>query len=353
MTHAFERQAFREGFITAKSTPPGFLPEQPSAIESANLEQALCSLVIFGKLYLDSLACIGNTMCLQADPPNEDCCLNYTRLWQEGLIAFGEHGRIRREPQTETALLGQESILLDYEGLSAYAPLIKDFILVNGTHREVVAFEKLLPTLLGMTRALASDDLSDEYVFTSVMAELTTRHPDLYYVLDGHVYDFFRLIRTSEKNGCPIRSNCRQVNSPREDRFAHSESAFRLYQVVLEEHCTFPYPRTVASALKLSRDKRVMSFRHQLFRWSEDVLKGASDEPKVRLEIRKTKKDLERLDTYKTAGRILTFLSLPLTIAGLLTGLPLGLSLLPVGPLMTIDAMRRERQHAWLMFGKT
>ena len=203
-----------------------------------------------------------------------------------------------------------------------------------------------------MTRQLEPGVLEDERNFGSLMGKLIAQHPELYDILDGYIYDFFRLLRTSQKYGCPIQSNCRQIKAGQDVSLPSSDTHSRLYQIVLEEHCTFPYPRTISSALKLCEDKRVKNFREQLLCWSKLVLEGSSDESKIRLEIRKAKKDLERLDTYKKVGRILAFVSIPVALASILTGLPLGLSLLPVGPVMAVDAMRREKQQAWLMFGK-
>jgi hypothetical protein len=132
-----------------------------------------------------------------------------------------------------------------------------------------------------------------------------------------------------------------------------SEAAFRVYGIILEEQFSFPFPRTLSAAIKLRKDKRVSDFRENLFFWANSLLEDSlSSEAKLRMEIAKSGRELKKLSTYKTVGRIITFAALPIAVASALMQFPLGLFLIPLSHAIAIDSIRREKKHSWLIFGK-
>jgi hypothetical protein len=187
-----------------------------------------------------------------------------------------------------------------------------------------------------------------------VDAELA--HPALAVAMDYIVetfHDVKYLIRTTGSHRCSGKT---LVSFSESDLVSEStnelQEAHRVCEIILEEECAFPCPRTITSALKLCEDRRIDDFRLVLGKWAAIKENDAKGEKEFRKELASAKKALRKLDVYKKVGRITTFASVPIAFASLLSGIPLGLALLPIGPCMALNAMRLECEHGWLLFGR-
>lgn len=132
-----------------------------------------------------------------------------------------------------------------------------------------------------------------------------------------------------------------------------TDEQYRLYQIILEEDCTFPFPRTLSSAIELINDNRIVDFRNLLTLWMNNLKNGDTiDELKVRREIQKAKKSLEKVSSNKKVARIVSYVSLPVGVASAIMGIPAGIILTPVGPILNLKNHFTKKKNNWLLLGK-
>jgi hypothetical protein len=191
---------------------------------------------------------------------------------------------------------------------------------------------------------------------TIPLIEASIEKPKLEVPLTLLVHSYHNLLhvmRTSSELGCYGRSVIPALNEVEEISSRQSEAAFRIYEIILEENCSFPFPRTLSSAIRLSADRLIVDFREALSYWSRALLeRDLSAERSLRKEITKASRELKTLSTYRKIGRLITFISLPISIASALAGFPYSLFLLPISQAIVVDSIRRERKHSWLLLGK-
>ena len=110
---------------------------------------------------------------------------------------------------------------------------------------------------------------------------------------------------------------------------------------------------SLEAVLELRENKRIRNFRETLHFWANEMKKSdPSYEKKIRRDIRKANKELKRIGSYRKIGRWVTYLSLPVTVASLLSGIPAGLILTPIGFSTYIASDLLERKYKWMLMGR-
>jgi hypothetical protein len=131
--------------------------------------------------------------------------------------------------------------------------------------------------------------------------------------------------------------------------------SFGLVRSILhEEGHFFPEIQNIDHALKLRKNPHLRAFKEQFQEFHIQLARGDRESlEKVRKEVVRAKRAIERTAKWNLGLRWLTYLSLPAGIAeSLLTGAPiLGTSLAVMSAAGTAHANRVSRQHEWVLFG--
>jgi hypothetical protein len=128
---------------------------------------------------------------------------------------------------------------------------------------------------------------------------------------------------------------------------------WKAYQIYLEEINVLPKLRTFQDVFRLRDDHRIHEFREALHNWSVEIKNGDPEtEMSMRKEIRKANEELKKLGEWQKIGKWATYISIPVSIASVLTGCPLGLSILPISIGIRIHSDVNEWRHRWLLFGR-
>jgi hypothetical protein len=276
---------------------------------------------------------------------------SFKRLFEEGCVELVDYPEaVWLDSNIDIALFRQNKSIIIHHAIS-------NAIKGHGYFKGNEYFEKAYELLYQRMHQL--DQLGKDYedfLFYDMAIKYDTLYDEFMMILESY-HDLEFLQKMGSKYLGLI--NCDRIQIGFTDRpyvdcpSPMIESAFRAYQIVLEEECTIPFPRTLRSAIELRKDQRVKDFREVIFCWSSALVKGdEQSESRFRREIIKAKKGLERISTYKKISRIMTFAAIPISIASILAGVPFGLALLPIGPIITIDSIDRETSYRWLLFGK-
>ena len=168
--------------------------------------------------------------------------------------------------------------------------------------------------------------------------------------------DLSDILQTSNRMQCFSRTSLPMIN---ENDISYklnsklSDSLYRTYEIILEEECTFPFPRTLSAALKIRNDKRVLEFRQILMQWATALLDGdVGTESLLRKEIAKANREIKKISTYRKIGKIITFATIPVALASAILGAPVGIFLLPIGPAIHLKSAAIEKKNRWLLLGK-
>lgn len=124
--------------------------------------------------------------------------------------------------------------------------------------------------------------------------------------------------------------------------------------IYMKESLAIPKIQTVDDVLRLRNDSRIKYFRAKIFEWCEKLRAGEfGSEEAIRTEIREANAAIKDLGKYRTIGMWVTFLSVPLGVAGFLLGMPPSLAITtPLGVAFQIARIQKERQYRWLLFGR-
>jgi hypothetical protein len=129
-----------------------------------------------------------------------------------------------------------------------------------------------------------------------------------------------------------------------------------LFRIVGRELGKTTYRPTLKGSLDLAREPATAALRSQLSSWCSNLASGNVEElKKIRQEIKKATKALQRLPAIIMAGTITTWLSIPASLVETMFGLPpvLGLSVSAVGVVASAVAKARNDKYRWAMFGNT
>ncbi len=132
-----------------------------------------------------------------------------------------------------------------------------------------------------------------------------------------------------------------------------------LYQLVQVQfsHLRYPVIDTLDDILRLRDDPNLANYREVIFLYGRNLQEALENErfeilKKFRRDIEKTLGDISRAHKWNTYLDLTFYLSIPLAIVGVLTGLPLSdILTIPVGGAAKLASVRRKRKTGWLMFG--
>lgn len=157
----------------------------------------------------------------------------------------------------------------------------------------------------------------------------------------------------------PIKANSqrlRHVVPPMPLRFPDRD-LYKLMQVQFK-HLRYPVIETVEDVLRLREDPHLRNYREVIFGYSQNLqadLEGAHVRvlEKFKHDLELALADLGKLRRWSTYLDITFYLSIPLAIAGILTGLPLSdIVSIPVGGLAKMESIRKRRKLGWILFGR-
>jgi len=162
------------------------------------------------------------------------------------------------------------------------------------------------------------------------------------------------MILASSKLEKPTKSNMNLDAIPAlTSEFENAEATLRAYKLYLNEVTLVPRLRTIQDVLRLRDDPRVEAFRTAIFSWADALSEGdIGEETRIRREIRKASKNLAKLGAYRKVAGWVSVVSIPISIASALTGVPAGLALTPIGPAIAMGTYIKEKKLQWLLFGK-
>lgn len=131
--------------------------------------------------------------------------------------------------------------------------------------------------------------------------------------------------------------------------------SFGLIRSILhEEGHFFPEIESIGHALRLRKNPHLRAFKEQFREFHTQLASGDSEAlERVRKEVGRAKRALERTAKWSLALRWLTYISLPTSLAeSLLVGAPIvGTSLAVMSAAGTIGVQRASRQNEWVLFG--
>ncbi len=367
LTEIFKRQAYFEGITRTKrldqlwsdADKGGFV--QPAIDNRELVQEALASMVLFGGVTLDVRVSRSIEILEKAiDFPgiNENVRspaqgLDYAPLIDLGIVDVQQ---IEDLKDTYNTRLFEE-----------LCPFFRDYVLRKASltgeylgELKIFGLEKAMELVLeSIRRSTGGIQMPRSRLFHEVLLDSELSHDRAYqqgsFLMEKiwGAYKSFEFLHESVTAKGLYAKTSTQKCSTKYLTNEKIDNTYNVYEIILDEVITFPRPRTIKSAIKLLNDPNVIAFREVLNQWTQALMEDPKNSEKLRLEIRKAKKSLERLKTYKKAGRIMTFVSSSVGIAGAFVGLPLGLAITPVGLAMTADSIRRERQHKWMFFGSS
>ena len=138
-------------------------------------------------------------------------------------------------------------------------------------------------------------------------------------------YDYVRVVlqpvvrslRTAIKREIPVFSNAGiggDAATPRHGPL--HEHIYQLIKIQLEGSLNLPEPQSISHALELRNNPAVANLRDGLHRWTESLLTGSPDrEFRARQELIAISRSLRSLKDCGKGGRLLTYVSIPVTVA--------------------------------------
>jgi len=131
------------------------------------------------------------------------------------------------------------------------------------------------------------------------------------------------------------------------------DNVYKAYKVYLDEISLVPKVRTIEDVIRLRKDKRIVEFREALTNWGLEIREGdPKTEKRMREEIQKANEELKKIGEFQKIGKWVTYISLPISIAGAFSGYSLGLTLIPISVGARILSDLHERKYRWLLFGR-
>jgi hypothetical protein len=158
--------------------------------------------------------------------------------------------------------------------------------------------------------------------------------------------------------GNPVKVNAfrERVGLPRSTVMAGPD----LYQLVQIQFNRLRYPviETLDDILRLRDDPYLDNYRQVVFGYSRDLREALEHErfrvlERFKHDLERALCDISRSHRWATVLDVTFYLSIPLAIAGMLTGIPLSdIVSIPVGAFAKLASIRRNRRNGWLMFGR-
>jgi len=130
---------------------------------------------------------------------------------------------------------------------------------------------------------------------------------------------------------------------------------WQAYQIYLSEAEQVPAVKRMQDVLRLREDRKLTDFRNRVYEWSMALRSGdINAEQRIRKEIASANQALKSLGTCRKAGRILTYLGLPIGVATTLFGMPpqAGLCMSAVGLAIELGARQIEWNKRWTLVGR-
>jgi hypothetical protein len=330
--------------------------ENKHLIEQYRFE-TLSSLIIFGKIYSNSYNLIdNNTERFSIDHKKID----FSTLINEGVFEFIN---VKDDNIKDTVL---NTKIADFE-------MFKDLIIQGTEHylkfnnnnkynqKDLIQAHTELSNIIKDRKNQLDDyfiqNLEEvEFRDFTFYHELILENPDESDLIESMVLSYRNIastIKSANNNNIYSKLSIPNLSINKFNSVNISNDYIQVYKVILEEDITFPFPRTLNDAIKLSRDKRIEEFRNILNYWVTALNDNNLDDlSSLRLEIKKAKVDLTKIKQMKKIGKIVSYISLPVSVASIFLQLPLGIILAPIGPAINLKNYFTEQKHKWLSFGK-
>ena len=171
------------------------------------------------------------------------------------------------------------------------------------------------------------------------------------------VTNFATAIAAAGKLGWVVLSGVRptidQANVTAVRRGREGGDLLRAYKISMDLTYYVPKPRNVREACEFRGSKSIASFRAVLNEWTLELKKGEGKAiERMKRDIELASRDLRSLGGYRQVSRLITYVSLLVSVAGALVGLPLGLLVAPFGIALRVKQDSLERATRWTMLGR-
>jgi hypothetical protein len=138
------------------------------------------------------------------------------------------------------------------------------------------------------------------------------------------------------------------------DAIALANRFLTLRAAFAEEGGFLPRMGSLKEALRLRKDPRLQALRRQLAFFHEGLMSGnRAAVSEARREIQGARRSLGRRAVWDKALRWVTYLSVPVGVAEILSGTPplVGTSIAVVGAAGTVGSRKVEKDNEWALFG--
>jgi hypothetical protein len=325
---AIVRLGYKEGYVEHLLNDSPFKSGYSASIMTSALnpvlqENVLIALLIFGKAYIPI---IDN--------------FNLEKLEKEDLIKTYQY------PQTAE---------FDKEEAMALKQLIIEDVRRHKLSISGAEYDKLIESAEDSIKGLLDDVMLTLIKPNSKEAKKAEEERNKIRAIRQAHYDISSLLRRSkELNGIPAfttvkpakksKKAARQIPTPKD--------SIQVCRFSLPE-MKIPKLVRLEQVLRLREDKRITNFREKIIEWTGYLRKGEKDsEEKIRQEITKAKKDLEKIKTTQIVSTISTVLSIPAFAVDLFfTGGAIGAPLLGGSVGHLIYEYKKKKKYEWLLFG--
>ena len=174
--------------------------------------------------------------------------------------------------------------------------------------------------------------------------------------LKRHAVRWFTLFNLSKQLNFPIKAKPKGINqkviSTVEEAETAPSNAYCAVRVWLQEIEAQPRLESIDDVLRLRENKFYSDFREVILHWAELLSSGErKQEESIRKDIAKASADLKRLSKWRKVGGWITYISLPVDVAIMISGLPVPTSLVGLGVQAYTDI--KSKKYQWLMFSQT
>jgi len=351
LTNSLIKLGIDEGLIEPRRA------NNPLTFDRHSTEELLSTLILFGKVHVRSEKAKTNTRILNLDNDFYEA----KSLVQQDILeihtGFKDFGYVYYKTKVNDFFNKRQLVLLNIKNK------------LNLTEKEILTYsmcyDKITDAINNYREREANHfikDLSKSALDRNILSlnieyDLTKRFPKYSKEITNILNSYNELrffIKLSNSQNLPAKTF---INSKLSNKIPNdvslNEDAYRLYQIILEEDYTFPQPKNLKSTIELMNDSRIKNFREILNFWMNNIRVGdVKEELKFRKEIKKAKSDLAKVSSRKKIGNIISYVTLPISVASAIMGFPAGIFLSPIGPVITIKNKIEEKKHNWLLLGK-
>jgi hypothetical protein len=202
-------------------------------------------------------------------------------------------------------------------------------------------------------------DFEDEFQAAMLLNSNSGFNPKDSIAIHSYWNAFFALLhmlRLAEDSSCPVMLPGEVAVTPNSSRSKSiTPDLIRVYRVYLSESGLLPTPRTFNDVLRLREDSRLRALRRALDRWHAGYA-AEQDEAELVQEIRKEITAANAvtggLEDLAKIGSSVSYVSLPIGIAGAINGSLTALFLAPIGPAIETYRLLKLRRFGWGEFGR-